>query len=697
LLREFFNPAAVAVVGASEKPGKVGRVVLENILASGYPGRVYPVNPSHENILGLQCYPSLSALPEVPELAVIIVPAPSVREVLEECGTYGVPAAVIISAGFKESGREGYRREVELRETARRHGIRVLGPNCLGLADTSTPFNATFATRAPQPGKVAFMSQSGALCTAVLGWSEENHLGFSRFVSLGNKMDLDESDILEDLEKDGNTAVIAAYLEGVSDGGRFLEVADRVGRSKPVIVLKAVVTQAGARAVSSHTGTLAGSENAYAAAFRRCGALRAETVEDLFMLCRGLSSQPPPRGSRVAVITNAGGPGIIASDALERSGLTLASLSEETTRSLREGLPEAASVYNPVDVLGDAGADRYRLAVRLLLDDPAADALLVILTPQATTQVEETARVLCSEARGAEKTIFAVFMGGQEMRGAEEILRLEGIPNFRFPEEAVKTLRAMRDYAEFLSRPSRTVVRFDVDRGKVKETFDAVRAQGRKELVEVEAREVLAAYGIPVARTRLATNLEECIRAGREIGYPVVLKIASPLILHKTEVGGVAVNIKNTDELINAYETITSNARKFVPETSIWGVLVQEMLPPSRELIVGMSRDAQFGPLLMTGLGGIYVEVLKDVSFRLAPVSEEEAREMLRELKSYFLLKGTRGEKPADIEAVVESILRISQLVTDFEEIAELDVNPMRVMEDGKGCLAADARIVLKE
>ncbi|MBC7247237.1 MAG: acetate--CoA ligase family protein [Actinobacteria bacterium] len=697
MLDALFRPSAVAVIGASEKPGKVGRVVLENILRSGFPGRVYPVNPSHETVLDLECYPSVSALPEAPDLAVIIVPAPAVRDVLEECGSRGVKAAVIISAGFKESGRDGYRRESELRETARRHGIRVLGPNCLGLADTATPLNATFATRAPQPGKVAFMSQSGALCTAVLGWSQENHLGFSRFISLGNKMDLDESDFLEALERDGNTSVIAAYLEGVSDGERFLQVAEKVSRSKPVVIFKAGVTQAGARAVSSHTGTLAGSENAYAAAFRRCGALRAETVEDLFLLARAFSLQPPPRGPRVAVITNAGGPGIIASDALERSGLLLASLQDETTRALREGLPEAASVYNPVDVLGDASAERYRLALKHVLPDPENDAVLVILTPQAMTEIRETAVALAEEARKAEKTVFAVFMGGEEVAEAERILREAGIPNFRFPEEAVRTLRGMKAHTDFLARPRLTRVRFEVDAGRVREVFDSVRAQGRKELVEVEAREVLHAYGLPVARTVLATNLEECIRAAREIGYPVVVKIASPLILHKTDIGGVVVGIGNTDDLVSAYEAVTSNARKFVPAASIWGVLVQEMLPPSRELIVGMSRDSQFGPLLMAGLGGVYVEVLKDVSFRIAPLSEEEAREMLRELKSYWLLQGARGERPADIDAVIECILRVSQLVTDFAEITELDINPLRVMEDGKGCLAADARIVLEE
>ncbi|MDI6830957.1 MAG: acetate--CoA ligase family protein [Actinomycetota bacterium] len=697
MLEYLFKPSAVAVIGASEKPGKVGRVVLENILRSGYAGKVFPVNPGSEKIMGLPCYPSVSELPETPELAVIIVPAPAVTAVVEECGARGVRGAVIISAGFKESGREGYRREKELRETASRYGIRVLGPNCLGLADTFTPLNATFAARAPRPGKVAFMSQSGALCTAVLGWSEESHLGFSRFISLGNKMDLDESDMLEVLENDGNTTVIAAYLEGIADGKRFLEVASRVTRSKPVVVFKAGVTQAGAKAVSSHTGTLAGSDNAYAAAFRRCGVLRAGTVEELFGLARGLSTQPCPRGARVAVVTNAGGPGIITSDALERGGLALVSLEEKTASRLREGLPEAASVHNPVDVLGDAGEDRYRLAVESVLADPGVDALLVILTPQAMTRPAETAAAVAQCARGSEKTVLAVFMGGDEVGEAERILRDAGIPNYQFPEDAVQTMLRMKEYADYLSRRADTQVRFEVDRGRVMEVFEAVRRQGRNELIEVEAREALAAYGLPVARTALATNLEECIRAAREMGYPVVVKIASPQILHKTDVGGVVVGIANTDDLVSAYEKVTSNARKFFPGAEIWGVLVQEMLPPSHELILGMNRDAQFGPLLMVGLGGIYVEVLKDVSFRLAPVSEREAGEMLRELKSYWLLRGARGEPPADIEAAEECILRVSQLVTDFEDVAELDINPLRVLKSGKGCLAADARIVLRE
>jgi acetyl coenzyme A synthetase (ADP forming)-like protein len=645
----------------------------------------------------LRCFSSINELPETPDLAIIIIPPKQVKDVLEQCAERGIKGAVIITAGFKEVGLEGYRRENELSAIVKQNGIRVLGPNCLGVADTYTPFNGTFATRAPSKGKVAFMSQSGALGTAVLGWSEDNGLGFSDFISLGNKMDLNESDFLEALENDGHTKVIVAYLEGVVDGDRFLDVTKRVSRSKPVIIFKAGITQAGARAVSSHTGTLAGSENAYEAAFKKCGAIRANTVEDLFMIARGFASQSPPRGDRVAVVTNAGGPGIITSDALERGGLRLAQFQDDTGRELRKILPPASSVYNPVDVLGDADPDRYKIAIQTVLKDPGIDALLVILTPQAMTKADAVASAVIESTRGVNITVLSIFMGGREVSGAAKLLDEAGIPNFEFPEEAVDTLSCMTSYTDFLNRPRDTRVRFQVDKGKTEQIFNEIRKKNRKELVEVEAQQVLSAYGIAVARTILATNIEECVKAGREIGYPVVAKIASPQILHKTDVGGVVVDINNSDELISAYEKITGNAQRIVPDANIWGIVVQEMLPESRELIIGMNRDSQFGPLLMVGLGGIYVEVLKDVSFRLAPIGEEEAREMLQELKSYWLLQGARGQKPADIDAVIEILLRVSQLVTDFSNISELDINPLRVMDDGKGCLAADARIVLGE
>lgn len=695
-LNALFSPRSIAVVGASPSEGKVGRVLLENIIRSGFPGQVYAVNPKHDEILGVPCYPSVTAIPDTPQLAVIAVPAPLVESVLEDCGTKGVEVAVVISAGFKETGSEGYERERNLRITAEKHGIRVLGPNCLGVADTFTPLNATFAAYPPPPGKVAFISQSGALCTAALSWANENGFGFSRFVSLGNKMDLDESDILGVLEEDDNTSVVAAYLEGIDNGNEFVRVARSLTRKKPVIVFKAGTTQAGARAVSSHTGTLAGSERAYAAAFQKCGVLRAETVEELFQLSRGFAHSRPPGGDRVAIITNAGGPGIITSDAVERSGLHLASFSEETIGKLREKLPPAANIYNPVDVLGDAREDRYELALQAVLQDKGVDSVVVVLTPQAMTRVRETARVVARLAMGTEKTVLAVFMGGKEAEEAEEILVHGGVPNFRFPEEAVRVLVKMREYARYRERKPSQPREFPVDREKVRKILESLISRGRKELVEVESSEILKAYGIPVARSILATNLEECIRAGRTIGYPVVAKIASPNILHKTDVGGVVVNITNTDELINAYERINSNVRRLLPEAEIWGILVQEMLPPSKELIIGANRDTQFGPLLMVGLGGIFVEVLKDVSFRLAPLAEEDARSMLQELRSYWLLKGVRGEPQSDVDSAVEAILRVSQLACDFPEIAEMDINPLRVLEKGKGCIAVDARFVLQ-
>ena len=696
-MREFFKPHSVAVIGASDKPGKVGRVVLENLIDSGYPGDIYPVNPRDAEILGHKSYPSVLDLPEAPDLAVIIVPAEAVPEVLDQCGRKGVKAAVIISAGFKEAGREGYRLELELEKTAKRHGIRVLGPNCLGLADTSTPMNAAFASTSPLGGRLAFFSQSGALCTAALGWTREHGLGFSKFVSIGNKMDVDELDLLQALEDDWHSRVIAGYLEGIKRGEDFLRLAAEVTRKKPVVIFKAGTTQAGAKAVSSHTGTLAGSENAYVASFKRTGVIRAESMEDLFHICRGFSQQPVPAGDRVVIVTNAGGPGIITADALEHAGLKLAGLEKDTVEKLRKCLPPASNVYNPVDVLGDALADRYEKALEVLMRDGQVDSIICILTPQAMTQVPETARALVETCAGKGKSVFAVFMGGTEIDAAEEILHAAGIPNYRFPETAVRTIRAMAEYRAYLNRERDEAAAFEVNRDRVEELFAKVLAEGRSQLGEVEAREVFDSYGIPVARTMLATNMTECIAAGREIGYPVVAKIASPQILHKTEVGGVKVGINNTDELIEAYEEITANARRLMPNAQIWGVVVQEMLKPSKELIVGMNRDPQFGPLLMVGLGGIYVEVLKDISFRLAPVGVRESMEMLKELKTYWLLRGTRGEKPADIAAVTEVIQRVSQLVTDFPLIQELDINPLRVFDKDMGCVAADARIIIGE
>ncbi len=695
MLEELFKPKSIAIVGASETPGKVGRVVLDNLLRSGFPGEIYPVNPRGGEILGKPAYAGMRDIPQPPDLVVIIVPAAAVPEVLRDSAEAGVKYAVIISAGFKEAGPEGNKLEKELREIVAETGIRVLGPNCLGLADTETPYNLTFANADPLPGQIAFMSQSGALCTSVLDWSLSIGLGFSKFVSIGNKADINEITMLEALATDDHSRVISAYLEGIDDGRRFLEVARSVSRRKPVVIFKSGVTQAGIKAVSSHTGTLAGSERAYDCAFLKTGVIHARSVEDLFQISRVAASQPVPAGHSVAIVTNAGGPGIIAADALEQAGMHLTGLVKSTTDYLRANLPPASNIYNPVDVLGDARPDRYRLAVQTVVDDPGVHAVMVILTPQAMTNALETAQALLEVERPAGLTFVTVFMGGESVEEAERLLNSHSIPNFRFPEEAARAIAALADYRDFLGAKEGEQAEFAVDRERVESIFRHVLEDGRPQLADIEAREVFESYGIGTARTQLATNLNEAISTGRAIGYPVVLKIASPQILHKTDVGGVKLNIRNTDELIEAYEEITGNARRLMPDATLWGVTVQEMLPPAREMVVGMSRDPQFGPLVMAGLGGIYVEVLKDVSFRLAPLTASDARHMLTELRSYSLLKGARGEAAADVDAVIDVILRVSQLVTDFPNINELDINPLRVLDKGKGCLAADARLVL--
>ncbi|MHB8780275.1 MAG: acetate--CoA ligase alpha subunit [Candidatus Geothermincolia bacterium] len=695
MLDDLFRPRSIAVIGASAQEGKVGRVIMDNLLASGFPGAIYPVNPRATEILGIQAYPDIAGIGHSPDMAVIIIPAQAVPEALQDCADGGVKIAVIISAGFKEAGHEGLKLERRLMEIVADTGIRVLGPNCLGLLDTKTPFNVTFATTDPLPGHVAFFSQSGALCTSALDWSISQELGFSKFISIGNKADLNEVHLLQALADDENSRVIAGYLEGIEDGAAFIEVAREASRRKPIVIFKAGVTEAGIKAVSSHTGTLAGSEKAYDCAFAKAGIIRAKTVEDLFQISRLAARQPIPQGRRFAIVTNAGGPGIIAADALENAGMRMAGLAKRTTDKLREALPAASNIYNPVDVLGDARAGRYAEALEAVCDDPAVNAVMVILTPQAMTEPLETARAITSLERRDDLTLVTVFMGGASIEEAERELTRHLVPNFRFPEDAARALAALADYQERIGIEESEVPQFEADRERVRSIFDIALADDRLQLVDIEARDVFEAYGIKTARTELATNLNEAIEIGRRMGYPVVMKIASPQILHKTDVGGVIVGIDNTDRLIEAYEEITANARRLVPNAEIWGVSIQEMLPPAKEMVVGMSRDPQFGPLVMCGLGGVYVEVLKDVSFRLAPVTKRDALQMLTELGSYTLLKGARGEPPADTDCVVNVIGRVSQLVTDFPDIMEIDVNPLRVYEKGKGCLAADARLVL--
>lgn len=692
----FFCPQSVAVIGASRNEEKLGHGVLKNLLQYGYKGKVYPINPKADEVLGLRAYPSVLDVPGEIDMAVVVVPAPIVARVLEECGQKGVQGVVIITAGFREVGGQGLKEEKRLAEIASRYGMRIIGPNCLGLIDTLCSLNATFSPSMPKRGDIAIMSQSGALLVAILDWAVAQEVGFSRVVSLGNKADVDEVDILEAWGEDPYSKVIAAYLEGVDDGRRFMEVARRVTPKMPVVVIKAGTTEAGARAVSSHTGSLAGSEKAYDAALRQSGIVRANSMEDLFDYAFAFSQQPLLQGNRIAIVTNGGGAGIMASDEVERVGLKMASLSRETIERLRERLPPEANIYNPVDCLGDADAERYGYALEADLNDENVDGVIASFTTQVVIHVEDIAQAIVQIAKGYEKPVFASFMGGKISQAGIEILREHGVPNYPFPERAVRAMLAMYQRRRFLDNPPREVERFEVRSQGVQEVFQQIRSEGRVTVGEAEARRVMEAYGIPLPQSVLARDPEEAVEAAEKIGYPVAMKIASPDILHKTDIGGVRLNIRGPDEVRDSFDLLNYRALRFMPEAEIWGVLVQEMVEGCHEVLVGMSRDPQFGPLLAFGLGGIYVEALQDVTFRIAPVARWEAKEMLSEIRGYSLLRGVRGESPADLEAIVDCMLRVSQLVTDFPEIVELDINPLMVCEEGKGAVAVDLRMALQ-
>jgi acetyltransferase len=696
-LDAIFRPRSIAIVGASRTPGKVGYVLTKNIVESGFGGGIFPINPGIDEILGLKCYPSVLDVAEDIDLAVIAIPAGGVLQVAEDCGRKGVKAVIIISAGFKETGHEGAVLERQLTDIGARYGMRIQGPNCLGIIDTSTPLNLSFAVAMPRKGRIGFISQSGALGTAVLDWILKEGIGFSSFVSLGNKADLDEVDFIEAMGDDGNVGVILLYLESIEKGRRFIDVAGSVVKRKPIIVLKGGTSTAGARAAGSHTGALVGSFAAYQTAFKKSGVILAESVEELFNHAIAFAEQPIPRDEGVAIVTNAGGPGILATDLCEKLGVKLASMSRDTVNMLVEKLPAAASKGNPIDVLGDARADRYGFAIEKALEDHNTNALVVILTPQAMTESLETAKGIVEISKNtAEKPILAVFMGGVTVEGATHYLRENDIPCFDFPEKAIETLSALYEYARFLREPSASINRFDdVDENKVKEIFASAMRDGRIVLLPHEAADVVEAYGIRAPQTKIAHTPEEAARYAQELGYPAVLKIVSPDILHKTDIGGVALNLKTPEEVMSAFDSVMARVAQFMGSARIYGAMVYRMVPMGKEMIIGMSRDVQFGPLVMFGLGGIYVNFLKDVSFRLAPLSKREARQMIEETRAYTLLKGIRGEPPSDIAALSDALLRVGQLVWDFPQILEMDINPVIVYQEGKGCIALDVKITL--
>ena len=695
MLEMFSCPQSVAVIGASRDTDKLGHGVLSNIIKHGYPGQVYAINPKGDRVLGLKCYPSVLDIPDPIDLAVIVIPNRYVAAALEECGQKGIQGVIIISAGFREAGLDGVRMERELVAIAKRHGMRLIGPNCLGVLDTICPLDASFAAGMPVQGQIAFMSQSGELCTAILDWALAAEIGFSRFVSLGNKADVDEVDLLAAWEGDPHSKVILTYIEGLSDGRRFMEVARRVTQRIPVIAVKSGSTAAGSRAVSSHTGSLAGSARAYESAFRQSGVLQAESIQHLFDYSLAFAYQPVLQGGSIAIVTNAGGPGVMATDALERAGLSLASLSRETLDFLRDNLPAAAGIYNPIDVLGDAPTGRFTLALDAALKDDNVSGVIVILTPQVMTEITETAEAVGRIANNYDKPVLGCFMGAARVGAGITVLNEYRVPNYPFPERAVAALKAMLDYRHWLQRPPLDIEEFDVDRERVRSIFAEVRADGRQTIGDAEARDILQAYGIRIPTSKLATSPEEAVEIAEEIGYPVVMKITSPDILHKTDIGGIKLGIETPTDVQDAFDLLVYRATRYMPDAEIWGCLVQEMVRGGKEVIVGMNHDPQFGPLMMFGLGGIYVEALRDVAFRIAPFSRNEAREMIAEIRAYSLLKGVRGEKSSDVEAIADTLLRLSQLVTDFPEVMEMDINPLIVFETGRGVVGVDMRLVL--
>jgi acetyltransferase len=694
MLDSLFYPRSIAVIGASRDPGKVGHALLNNLIRFKYAGEVFPVNPSVSEVLGLKAFSRVSEIRGNIDLAVIAVPARSVPETLMECASAGVTSAVIVSAGFREAGPEGVRLEREVKRICEERNIRVLGPNCLGVISTSNRMNATFAAGMLPEGRIAFFSQSGALGIAILDWAIGNRIGFSKFISLGNKTDLNEIDFIEYFIKDPGTEIILGYIEDVVDGKRFLAAATRATKTKPVILLKSGGTEAGARAASSHTGALAGSETAFQAAFKQTGIIRAQGIQDLFDTALAFSCGKLPKSDRLLILTNAGGPGIIAADAAERLGLKLTQMSKESIESMSKLLPANASLYNPVDIIGDATSERYSLVLERAVADPNVDGIIVILTPQAMVDVENTAGIIIAESKETEKPIITSFMGEMRVRESIEKLKANAIPNYSYPESAVQAFRRLSDYNIWRNLDEEEVPSYSLDRGMVRDRVAHLLDLGRYQLGEEDAVMVLSRYGFIFPQKALAKSSREAALLASRIGFPVAMKVSSPDILHKTDVGGVSLNIQSRKEAEDAFVEITSNVKRLMPDAFLSGVMVYEMVKGGREVILGVTFDRTFGHMIMFGLGGIYVEVLKDVSFRIVPLSRREAFAMLAEVKTSALLKGARGERPADIEAVVDGIMRLSALVTDFPMIHEIDVNPLVVME--KGAIALDARIILE-
>lgn len=698
-LNRIFKPRTVAVIGASNNEGSVGYALIRNMIGSGFNGTVYPINYKNKSIYGVRSYAKLSDTRDEIDLAIIATPSATVPDLVKECGEYGVGGIVIISAGFMEAGESGQEMSDTILGYAKKYNMRIIGPNCLGFIKPSIKLNASFANKMALPGKIAFISQSGALCTAILDWSVEQNVGFSHFVSIGSMLDVGFHDLIDYFGSDPHTSSIVIYMESITHTRKFMSAARAFARTKPIIVLKAGKSDAGAKVALSHTGTLAGNDIAFAAAFKRAGIIPVNTIEELFNAAQALAMQPRPKGRRLAIITNAGGPGVLATDHLIKLGGELAQLSDETLEKLNNALPPVWSHGNPIDVLGDADAKRYKDATEAVLLDKAVDGVLVILTPQAMTKADEIAAEIVKLVDKYPKPILASWMGEKDVEKGREILETNNIPVYRIPENAVNTFISMYRYTRNIEAlhetPSTIPHSFNPDTEKNHALIKSIMDQNRYVLTEDEAKSVLTNYGIPITRHGLATTEQEVSGICQKIGYPVVMKIASEDITHKTDTGGVVLNIKNEEEAIDSYKKIIEGALSAKPDANIKGVLIEEMVSKEYELIIGSKKDPIFGPIIVFGMGGVAVEVFKDLNVGLPPLNMVLAQRIIEDTRIYRLLKGYRGMKGADIEAIKFLLYKFAYLVMDFPQIKEIDINPYVV--DHTGGVVLDAKIVLDE
>ncbi len=693
----FLSPKSIAIIGASDKEGSVGRAITNNIM-KGYKGTIYPISPTRETVFDKKAYKSVLDVPGKVDLAVVVTKNTIVPAVLEECGKKKLRGAIVITAGFKEVDEEGAKLEQKLKDIAKKYKLQIIGPNCLGVMnlEPQTMMNSTFLKITPKSGEIALISQSGAICAALVEDASAQGIGFSAVISMGNKADMSEIDILKMLAEHKQTKVIVMYLEDMGNGQEFLKVCKEITRKKkkPVLVLKSGRSPEGAKAAMSHTGALMGSDEIYDALLKQSGAIRVDTMEELFDYATAFSKQPLPMNGDLVIVSNAGGPAIISTDACSKLGIKMAKI-EEIRKKIDAVIPPWGSSRNPVDIVGDADFNRFENVLNEVLKHKNVGSVISMCTPSATLNYDKLAEVIVSMSKKYKKTMLASLMGLDEGITNREILANGDVPYYTYAEGSIRALKAMLTFTNWVKNSPGKITKFSVKKDKVKKILDNAKKQKRSALLEEEGQEILRAYGFPLPASKLAKSKKEAVAASKKIGYPVVLKIASPQIIHKSDAGGVKVNLQNAKDVENAFDTIIKNAKKYNKKADIKGVLVVEMVKGGKEIIIGSKLEPGFGPVVMLGMGGIYVEVLKDVTFKLAPMTNVEADHMISSIKTKKILEGVRGEKPSDIKKLSECIQRLSQLVSDFNEIKELDMNPVLVMEKNKGCKVLDVRIGL--